>query len=171
MQTTTVSAAAADPREMLAAAGDAIVAGIERSGPRWAVRSVDRILDAWAHVPPDRRAEVRRAAERAGARAAVRVASELRDLLALDPTVQRATPQEIVRSIVAEPTELLHELGVPAVVRDPFDERAQPDDVYDLAPRTLTDLDPSLGPELVVWGIAKAKIVRGQGQTGRPGTE
>ena len=78
---------------------------------------------------------------------------------------------EVVRTIVAEPTALLRDLGVPEVVRDGFDERAHPTDVYDLTPRTLADLDPELGPELLVWGVAKSRLVRLPGQTGRPGTD
>jgi hypothetical protein len=158
-----------DPRDMLAAAGAAIVAGVEQAGPAWAVRQVDRILDAWGRVDAGQRPEVRLGAERAGADAARRVAADLRTLLALDPAEQAATPLEIVRTLVVEPTALLRGLGVPEVVRDAFDERAQPDDVYDLAPRTLADLDPELGPELLVWGMAKAKLVRHRGQTGRAG--
>ena len=88
------------------------------------------------------------------------MAGALRELLARDPAEQAATPLEIVRTIVAEPTALLRELGVPEVVRDAFDERSQPADVYDLAPRTLADLDPTLGPELLVWGVAKSRLVR-----------
>ena len=156
---------------MLAAAGAAIVAGVEATGPAWSVRNVDRILDAWGRVDPDRRAEVRVAAERAGTEAAARVAGQLRALLARDPAEQAATPLEIVRTMVEEPTALLRGLGVPEVVRDAFDERAHPADVYDLAPRTLADLDPELGPELLVWGMAKSRLVRPRGQTGRPATE
>jgi hypothetical protein len=156
---------------MLAAAGAAIVAGVERAGPAWSVRNVDRILDAWDRIDAERRADIRLAAERAGAAAAARVAADLRALLARDPAEQAATPLEVVRTMVIEPTALLRELGIPEVVRDAFDERAHPADVYDLAPRTLADLDRELGPELLVWGMAKAKLVRPRGQTGRAGTD
>jgi hypothetical protein len=163
-----VTDGADDPLAMLAAAGATIVAGVERAGATWSVRVVDRILDAWGRVDDARRPEIRLAAEDAGVRAAVRVAASLRRLLALAPTDQHATPLEIVRSIVVEPTRLLRDLGVPEVVRDDFDERAHPDDVYDLVPRTLADLDPDLGPELLVWGVAKAKVLRAETQRGRP---
>ena len=156
---------------MLAAAGAAIVDGVERSGPVWAVRNVDRILDAWGRVEVGRRAEIRVVAARAGTEGATRVAAALRALLARDPAAQAATPLEVVRTIVAEPPALLRELGVPEVVRDAFDERAHPADVYDLAPRTLADLDPALGPELLVWGVAKSRLVRPRGQTGRAGSD
>jgi hypothetical protein len=164
-----VTTGADDPLEMLVAAGAAIVAGVERAGPAWSVRSVDRILDAWGRVDSERREEIRVSAERAGVVAVARVAATLRALLALDPAEQSATPLEIVRTLVIEPTALLAELGVPEVVRDPFDERAHPADVYDLAPRTLADLDPELGPELLVWGMAKSRLVRPRGQTGPGG--
>ena len=111
------------------------------------------------------------AAAQAGAEGALRVAAALRVLLARDPAEQAATPLEVVRTIVAEPTALLRDLGVPEVVRDGFDERAHPTDVYDLTPRTLADLDPELGPELLVWGVAKSRLIRLPGQTGRPGTD
>ena len=149
-----------DPAGMLAAAGEAIVAGVERAGPRWAEAQVDRILDAWGRVDPARRDDVRADARRAGTAAAARVVADLGALLALAPAAQAATPLEIVRTLVREPTALLRELGVPEVVRDPFDERAHPDDVYDLSPRTLADLEPGLGPELLVWGMAKARLMR-----------
>ena len=78
-------------------------------------------------------------------------------LLAIDPADQRATPLEVVRSAVREPTAVLRAAGVGAVVRDDFDERHLPDDVYDLAPRAVGDLgDPELGPQLLAWGLAKS---------------
>jgi hypothetical protein len=166
-----VTDAGDDPRARLAAAGAAIIAGVERSGPDWAVRQVDRVLDAWGRVPAAERDAVRADAARAGRAAAMRVADALRILLARDPMEQTATPLEIVRTLVVEPTAVLRALGVPDVVRDPFDERSHPDDRYDLSPRTLGDLDPALGPELLVWGVAKSAVLRAGGQTGRAGTE
>jgi hypothetical protein len=82
-------------------------------------------------------------------------------LFALDAAQQRTTPLQIVRGLVAAPTSVLRTAGVPGVERDAFDERAFPDDDYDLAPRTLGDLgDPDLGPLLLAWGLAKAAVLR-----------
>ena len=82
-------------------------------------------------------------------------------LFARDPAEQRTTPLQIVRGLVAAPTAVLAAAGVPGVVRDAFEERAFPDDEYDLVPRTLGDLgDPDLGPLLLAWGIAKAAVLR-----------
>ena len=122
---------------MLAAAGVAIVAGVEAAAPTWSVRHVDRILDAWGRVDADRRAGIRVEAAHAGAVAAARVADDLRALLARDPAEQAATPLEIVRTMVLEPTAVLR----------------------------------GLGPQLLVWGMAKARLMRAPGQTGRAATE
>jgi hypothetical protein len=45
-------------------------------------------------------------------------------------------------------------------VRDEFEERSFPDDRYGLAPRTFADLDDTLGPVQLVWGLAKAALLR-----------
>jgi hypothetical protein len=103
-------------------------------------------------------------ARQAGEQAALRVTAELRDLLAVDPAEQRATPLEIIRGAVAEPTAVLAGAGVPDVVRDPFEERAWPDDRFGLVPRTLRDLDPDLAAIHFAWGIAKAALLRARAE-------
>ena len=146
---------------LLAETGAAIVAAVARDVPGWVVANVDRLLEAWGRADPALRARARDAAPAAGRQAAERVAASLDALLAIDPSEQRATPLEIVRTIYREPTELLMVAGVPEVVRDAFDERAWPGDRYDLVPRTLGDLgDPDLGPLHLAWGMAKATVLR-----------
>lgn len=101
------------------------------------------------------------AAEAAAAPAVANTVAMLREVFARDAAEQRTTPLQIVRTLVAAPTAVLHAAGVPGVVRDAFDERAFPDDDYDLVPRTLGDLgDPDLGPLLLAWGMAKAAVLR-----------
>ncbi len=58
---------------------------------------------------------------------------------------------------------MLEDAGVPAVVRDEFEERSFPDDRYGLAPRSFADLDDTLGPVQLVWGLAKAALFRAPG--------
>ena len=145
--------------------GAAIVAGVQRQVPGWAQaqveRQVARILDAWGRSDPATRARSRRDAVDAGRAAATRVEGELHALFALDPAEQRATPLEVVRTAYREPTAVLAAAGVPPIVRDEFDERAWPDDVYGLVPRTLGDLgDPELAPLHLAWGMAKATVIR-----------
>lgn len=146
---------------MLAETGAAIIAGVAREAPRWVVASVERLLDAWGRADDEARARALEASPAAGERAARRVGERLAALLATDPEAQRATPLEIVRTLYEEPTEILVAAGVPPVVRDAFDERAWPEDRYDLVPRTLGDLgDPDLGPLHLAWGMAKASVLR-----------
>ena len=86
-----------------------------------------------------------------------RVGADLATLIATAPAEQRATPLEVVRTAVREPTAVLAAAGVPPVARDEFEERSFPNDRYRLTPRTFADLgDDTLGPLHLVWGVAKA---------------
>ena len=146
---------------MLADASAAIRSGVAREVPGWVVRQVARILDAWGRADATTRERALTDARTAGGAAAARVGAALDDLLAADPADQRSTPLEVVRTAYREPTEILRAAGVPEVARDAFDERAWPDDVYGLVPRTLGDLgDDDLAPLLLVWGTAKATVLR-----------
>jgi hypothetical protein len=142
-------------------AGAAIVAGVEKNVPGWTRAQVNRLLDAWGRAPADTRDVVESRAVDAGAHAARRIVGELRALFAVDPERQPATPLEIVRTVYREPSEVLAAAGVPPIVRDEFDERAWPDDVYGLVPHTLGDLgDAELAPLHLAWGMAKATVIR-----------
>jgi hypothetical protein len=122
---------------------------------------VTRLVDAWGRLDAPARVEALASASAVAAPATARVVGELRALFALDPGAQRTTPLQIVRGLVAEPTGVLRAAGVPGVERDAFDERAFPDDDYDLSPRTLGDLgDQDLGPLLLAWGLSKAAVLR-----------
>jgi hypothetical protein len=141
--------------------GAAIVAGVEAQVPAWARARVEWLLDAWGRASAGARARAEAESAEAGTRAAERIVAELRDLLVLDPERQGATPLEIVRTAYREPTVVLVAAGVPPVLRDEFDERAWPDDVYGLVPRTFGDLgDPELAPLHLAWGLAKAAVIR-----------
>jgi hypothetical protein len=153
--------AEADALRLLREANAAIVAGVERELPGWVDRGVARILDAWGQLDTDTRTQADRDATVAGEVACMRVVADLRALLSLDPAEQRATPLQVVRTAHHEPTALLASLGVPHVVRDQFEERSFPDDVYGLVPHTLGDLgDPDLGPLHLAWGMAKTRVLR-----------
>ena len=79
----------------------------------------------------------------------------------LDPAAQRATPLEIIRSLRREATEVLQAAGVPEVVRDPYEVRAFPDDVYGIVLKTPAELGhDELGGALLAWGLGKAKVLR-----------
>jgi len=138
-----------------------LIAGVEQLGAAWVVRVVTGLLDAWGQLDPAARADAIAAAAAAGARGAARVASELRDLFELDPAAQRATPLEIIRSLWREASDVLRAAGVPEVVRDPFETRAFPEDVYGIVLKTPAELgDDELGGALLAWGMGKAKVLR-----------
>jgi hypothetical protein len=131
----------------------ALASGIDEALPGWVMRSVERIMRAWAgDVPTD----VVRAAERAAHHAQVETGAAMRALLAADIDDQHSTPLTLLRQAVKYPTEVLRQAGVPPVERDRFAEQAFPDDVYDLSPATWSDVDPRLTAPGINWGAAKA---------------
>jgi hypothetical protein len=156
------AAADAVAGQALMAEGSArLIAGVEQLGPAWVVRVVTGLIDAWGKLDPAARADAVAAVTVAGERAAARVASELRQLFELDPAAQRATPLEIIRTLAGEAGAVLRAAGVPEVVRDPFEARAFPDDVYGIVLKTPAELgDDELGGALLAWGMGKAKVLR-----------
>jgi hypothetical protein len=155
------AAAEARGMELLAASGEAIVAGVEAAGARYVTSRAADLLDAWGGVPAARRSGADDEVAAAASVAVARVVGELRSLLAADPAHQPRTPLQIVRTLPREPAAVLMALGVPPIVRDAFEERALPDDLYGLAPRTLADLgDAELGAMVLAWGVGKATVLR-----------
>ena len=152
----------------MASSAAAIVAGVEANAAAYVERKAMELIDAWGRVPDADRADAIVALRAAAERATDRVLTALRELFALDPARQRRTPLEIVRTLPREPSEVLAALGVPPIVRDPFEERALPEDAYGLAPRTLVDLgDAELGAMLLAWGVGKATVVRARAAAAR----
>jgi len=134
--------------------GRALAGAIEAALPRWVVRAVEARWRDWkgTGLPAD----LHEAARVAGQRAAADVGASVRALLDQDVDAQRANPLAIVRRAVAYPTEVLRATAMPPVVRDEFDERAFPEDVYALTPATFADVDASLHEVGLAWGAAKA---------------
>ncbi|HWI03691.1 MAG TPA: hypothetical protein VNT52_07690 [Acidimicrobiales bacterium] len=132
----------------------ALADAVEVALPRWVERSVTRIIVAWTGEAPG--AGTAEAAREAGRRAAGEVGAQLRALLAADIDEQWTTPLSLLRAAVRYPTEVLQGAGVPPVERDPFRERLEPGDLYDLSPASFADVDPALAEPGLVWGAAKA---------------
>jgi hypothetical protein len=161
-------------RALMAEGASRLIDGVTRLGPGWVVREVTRLLDAWDRLDGPARATAVTAATEGGERSAARVVGELRRLFELDPAAQRSTPLEIIRSLRREATEVLEAAGVPEVVRDPFETRAFPDDVYGIVLKTPAELgDDELGGALLAWGLGKARVLRARARPGaaRPETE
>jgi hypothetical protein len=146
----------------------AIVDGVERLGPQWVVGAVTYIVDAWGELDDTARVKVLEDARSAGDLAVNRVVAELRELFALPAAEQRTTPLAVVRTLRVEATEVLRAAGVPEVVRDEFEVRAFPDDIYGIVPKAMADLgDEDLGGALLAWGIGKARAIRERPQPGQ----
>lgn len=144
-----------DDEQQLAAYATALADGIDQAIQPWVERCVDTIATAYFGAVS---AELASAATLAGQLAREDLAPQIRALLASDVDEQRTTPLTIVRSAVPYPTQVLHEAGVPPVVRDGFAVEQFPDDDYDLTPAGFADLDPTLHEPGLVWGAAKAHV-------------
>ena len=133
---------------------ETLAAAIEDALPGWVVRSVVNVATAAGREVDD---SLRSAAEDAGERARADVGAAVRTLLATDIDAQHTNPLSLLRGAVRYPTGVLREAGVaPTGHRDEFAVRAFPDDVYDLAPATWTDVDESLQEPGIAWGAWKA---------------
>jgi hypothetical protein len=153
--------AEAEGRALMVEGSTRLLDGVRRLAAAWVVHAVADVVDAWGRLDAPARAQAVEAAAAAGALAAARVDDELRTLFALDPAVQRATPLEIIRSLRREATDVLAAAGVPEVVRDQFETRAFPDDVYGIVLKSPAELgDDELGGALLAWGMGKAKLLR-----------
>lgn len=129
--------------------GAALASALEEVLAAWVVRSVRLRL---SRDDP----AVMEAAAVAGRRAVGDVAPRVRALVEADIDAQATTPLALVRQAVRYPTEVLAAAGVPPVERDDFSRDRFPDDVYDLTPARLGDVDPRLHDLGIVWGAAKA---------------
>jgi hypothetical protein len=125
--------------------GAELAAAVDRVLPGWVVRCVQRF-----------RSDLNGDAAAAGEIARLEIGVGLRDLLETDLDRQRSNPLAILRSAVRYPTEVLAAAGVPAVSRESFAVSAFPDDVYDLAPATWSDIDPTLQDAGISWSAWKA---------------
>jgi hypothetical protein len=146
-----------DPADAAALAryADRLAATVDGALPGWVDRSVRRVLEAQGIAVDD---DVTRAIDAATVAARDAGMPRLRALLATDVDEQRTNPLAVLRSLVRHPTTVLHAAGARPVERDEFQVRAFPDDVYDLAPATFSDVDPALHEPGLEWGAAKAHV-------------
>jgi hypothetical protein len=144
-----------DDAAALARYADRLVTAVDAALPGWVDTSVRRVLSAQGIAVDD---EVVRAIDAAGGAARDEGMPRLRALLATDVDEQRTNPLAVLRSLVRHPTTVLHAAGARPVERDEFQVRAFPDDVYDLAPATFSDVDPALHEPGLEWGAAKAHV-------------
>lgn len=144
-----------DDEQRLAAYAEDLAARIDQALPAWVERSILGVVEAWKGDVP---ADVRASARKAGEAARQEVVPDVRRVLTADVDAGAGNPLAVLRGAVTYPTAVLRSLGVPPVVRDDFAVEQFPDDVYDLAPASFADVDPSLHEPGLVWGAAKAHV-------------
>lgn len=132
------------------------------------IGAIARVVEPWlARVAVDTYSahrgsstpEFRATAEAAAREGAGWVMMRLRDTLEVDVDAQRVNPLQTLREAVRYPTGVLRDAGVPAKMRDEFDEKINPDDIYGIGPAHWNDIDESLSEPGIVWGAAKASTV------------
>jgi len=88
-----------------------------------------------------------------------RLLADVDELLSHEAWEQRRNPLDLARSATENVTTELKRLGATPVSRDEFKERSFPDDVFDLAPATWSDLHPNLHEPGLEWGAWKAAAI------------
>lgn len=143
----------ADADRVLFEIGERLADELQNTIPGWVEQSVERIYSAWHGSTPEAIVEASRAA---GRTAAEDLMPGLRALLSAEVDEQWTNPMRLIRAVVVHPNSVLVESGVPEIVRDDFDQRTAPDDIYGIAPVTFSDIDPELHDIGLAWGAAKA---------------
>lgn len=88
------------------------------------------------------------------------VTARLDDLIEADVGEPRSGPLECIRRSLGPVTGLLADRGAVPVERDPFDQRARPDDMFALGPMSFIELGPEVHSAGIEWGAAKAYLHR-----------
>ena len=84
---------------------------------------------------------------------------ELLQLLVTDVDEQRQNPLHVLRSCVGPATELMQRYLVPMPMRDEFETRSMPHDVYAIGPLTWKDLGEEVHEAGITWGAWKAAAI------------
>jgi len=88
--------------------------------------------------------------------AEAQILGKLEGILTLDAVDQFINPLAILREVYVFPTEFLASLGLVESVRDEYQRKYYPDDIYDLVPASFADFGPEVNGAGIAWGAAKA---------------
>lgn len=140
---------------------------IHRAVPSWVLAAVVARTD---DVDAQAAERARLRAIEVGGIAADAALDELVALLELPIDEQRSTPLAVVRALVRFPNEVLAEAGVVPLRRDPFEQRANPEDRYGIAVGTWADLGDDVAELGMAWGAAKAFLHKRAHRRSDPGS-
>lgn len=151
-------------RGYLAEAAAALAPDAEAAVAAWVHEVVMARVRAWGRLDDLTLRAVAADLQAAAAAAGAAARSALEEM-AGDPDVLRPGrkgPLEVVADLYVHPGGVLARAGVPEVVRDDFERRHFPDDVYGLRIHRFQDLPggDDLGVLHALWGAAKAAALR-----------
>ncbi|MCP5025712.1 MAG: hypothetical protein GY929_05435 [Actinomycetia bacterium] len=119
--------------------------------PRWVERVV---LDRAGHDTGLSDDEIALFVERAGKAAQADIGTQARLLLESTST-KPADLLQLLQTAVHFPTGVLHYLGVEETERGAFAQTAWPEDIYELTPKSMTEIDESLDEPFTRWDAAR----------------
>ena len=126
----------------------ALMSAVDGAAPAWIRR---RLVEIAGDAPLD--------VDEVAARVAGEMTQELFVLLKCDVDDQRENPLHVLRRATRAASHALRAAGVTAPVRDEFEARAMPDDVYAIGPLTWRDLSDDVHEAGISWGAWKAATV------------
>lgn len=156
--TATGDASSPDETELFARCGDELVDAVDVSLRPWIERSIREVAERQAGPDALTDGLLTDATDAADATYG-EVVPALRTLTRADAEAQRANPLQLLREAVRHATAVLAAHDVPPVRRDQLQQETLPLDVYDIAPATWADIDPSLVEPGIRWSAAKAHVV------------
>lgn len=137
--------------------------------PDWVLRCVQRgVANGTARaggywtIGAERSRTLYRNAELVGWQAAEEVESKVMDLLTAVEDLRPVPPRAlgVLQEAVAYPAGVLTQERVPRARRDRLAMKLYPDDVYNIAPRSLAELHPLMPELLASWEEARFAVVR-----------
>ena len=137
----------------------ALVSAVEQAAPLWIRRRI-------REVAPGIEIDV----EAVASTAVGEMMRELFALLRCDVDDQRENPLHVLRRATGSVSRALLAAGAVPPVRDEFETRAMPDDVFAIGPLTWRDLSDDVHEAGITWGAWKAATVltrrRNEGKIG-----
>jgi hypothetical protein len=150
-----MQASLSDDEARLRTLADLLADAVQEAVAPWLMAAAGRLAEvAGRTLRPDEMDRLERVAQTT----ANDVAPRVRRVLDADVDAGLGTPLAVLRDSTGSFTAALTGLGFEPVIRDGFERRNFPADVYDLGPATFADMDPSLHEPGLAWGAARAHV-------------
>ena len=132
---------------------------VRRSVERGVANAIVRVGPYWS-IEPEKWQALDRGAELAGWEAAEEVEKKVSTLLAAVEDLRPVTPRvlDALQEAVIYPAGVLRDARIPKARRDRSAMKLFPNDVYNVAPRSLAELHPMMPELLASWEVARMTI-------------